>query len=614
MSAKTKAESFSPKVPPLKTLYAFLLRSFDLQQYRQESFLMAIYILRKSISHVTVQTVQEEILDDPTFYDNFLIRCTNYSNPFVHSSVMELIESILSPATYPSDTDVHSKIDTIRLSVRTQVSRILREKKEMNITQFMLDIINLLSIPVTEGSDATSNTSDVITVDNQTCSFLLDLLQQQTLTTSTVGLWWVVLSLVRRSDPSYLLENSTPVVNVFSMMLSSTDEVQGMMSDVFGELVRWLFTQPGSAELCSKMFGKLMSILTKINDQMFKDHVEGRDGLSSSEERRAVKSVTTTSECVILCRIVSGSLIVKNNTLLTRPISQLEIIQAINCVAITTRVMFPSLEGKTELGHEYDGMSGICEHLVQLLSGMCKEGDRSDMDQIMTTICTNKSQCINHLVHWLGEQKSLTAKPRPVNALATNEREEWKANILKIVLQLASFGGQQSRNYMLGVTFQRLRTVPSASLAQLCQLLVTDEETAMFFMIDLNGFNLLVGQLVAGNGTSQANATAHSGAIHLTSNSLINLQSSTTPTHSNTPHLKTSKPGAMENFSAMAQLVSNDTQLSNIFKDFTGNGTVWTRKCPAGSKDSEFRIKIKLPFPILLKQVTSGVKVTGGDM
>jgi hypothetical protein len=51
-------------------------------------------------------------------------------------------------------------------------------------------------------------------------------------------------------------------------MLSSTDELQGMMCDVFGELVKWLFTQSGSGEICTQMFGKLMNIMTKISQQV----------------------------------------------------------------------------------------------------------------------------------------------------------------------------------------------------------------------------------------------------------------------------------------------------------------------------------------------------------
>ncbi|PRP81914.1 baculoviral IAP repeat-containing protein 6 [Planoprotostelium fungivorum] len=602
INTKTKAQSFSPDVPPLLTLYRFLQRSFDLPQYKQESFLMAIYVLRKVVTHVDLKTVREEMLDDPSFYHHFLLRCTKYSNPFIHSAVIELLETILNPATFPEE-EVRADIEILRGNVRREAGRMLRDKNEPSVTQFLLDVINLLATPliVTEGQDT-------ITVDNETCSFLLDLLQHHPLSISTVGLWWVVLSLVRRSDPVYILNHSAPLVQVFSSMLSSTDELQGMMCDVFGELVKWLFTQSGSGEICTQMFGKLMNIMTKISQQMEKENLDTKEG--TGEERR-VK--TGSSECVLLCRMISAALIVKNDVLLTRPIPLYQLVQVLNCVAVTTRVVFPSLEGKTEGGHDFDGTCRIGEHLLKLITSMSSDPTNESIKGLMTEVCRGDDVSLNHIVQWLGEQKSLTVKPRSAGTANANEREEWKAAILKVTFQLANFGGNSTRNHVLGVAFKWLKSNPSASLAQLCQSLITNDDVADHFVRNLNGFHILAGQLVAGQTTTPSNVSGNTGAIHLTSQSLIHLQSTTNgnPPNNGTNNgnnnsggnsFKTSKPGAMENFSALAQLGTTDTQLLNIFKDFTGNGTVWTKKCPTNTKDSEFRIKIKLPFPILLKQ------------
>eukprot|EP01119_Soliformovum_irregulare_P010280 TRINITY_DN251_c1_g1_i2.p1 TRINITY_DN251_c1_g1~~TRINITY_DN251_c1_g1_i2.p1 ORF type:complete len:2611 (+),score=770.84 TRINITY_DN251_c1_g1_i2:114-7835(+) len=528
----------------------------------QEPLLLAMLVMGLVVRQYTFEDVRQNVLENPRF-GQYLEGIVSTPNPFIHSSILELFDTILDASTYASTHDsknsLTSLISQATRDMKVRVSSLLTQSQTGHSIDLLIDLLDILikksqttakrteSKPTSESQWKTVSAPIVIDeedtiwtdfpLDDKTADLLLKFLSQKPLDNSTVWYWYTCLSMFKNSDGHYLIQ-SKHFWKMIEVALSSSNDIQVVLQDSFQGLISWLASLPNTADLEQQLFEKLI------------------DGLAAVQTG-AIEAVTL-FKCII-------------NSFDTKP----EILQKSENVENLLNALGNFLRG---------GGYMIEQKGLMNLVNLSERAVEIHADRLSPPVKDIKSTWSSFLLSFLFHQKVQEKSPGNAGPLAPSLSEKVKS----IILILAK--SQEWCRHFLQVALNQLKDRPTPSTLQLISELIKNEHLASYFLVELGGWSVL--QIMLKQNRGKSPLFPELGAI-----------AKMTKTDALAP-TKSSQGGLWE-FGPICELVSpNDLQLRNVLNDVMGNtGAVWTVKPPSGNMEHETSITLKLKDYIMLKSV-----------
>lgn len=598
---------------PLAIIFSFLCYAASPSDISIESLLLGIHIAKKIVKQFPFSEVRDDMLQQLKFRE-LLESIMVISSPFVQSSFLELLETLLDAETYV-DTEVYMKKDKlvqeirkVQSSLRVHVSSLLSKQQDSQSIEILLELLSILTPKA-----ATATTTTVPTapppppVPTKTESA-----SDSDLSSDEEPVQPSKHSLATKADNS--LDGgwrfSSAPVYVASDDLDDESERYSLDTTTTTTLLKFLIAQP----LAENSVGYWWNILTLLrgadhmllikSPQVMKaiehalmstDDIQGvihdsfKDLLSwlcsqpqASDFRGELLSkfvyhlqyvFKDERQALSMFNVVANILSAQSEKSLPIPVSSEQVMKMLESLSITLKDFHPSVS---------DQRSVLIGHLLKFLNLLLK--DDALLQQVAKGVTAGLWPTSLQLVEWATLPENSSEKSK--------QKFNFQEQILSIIQLLCAT--EETCKYFIQqcTTLIKRRTIPP--LIKLTLSLLRNPSLVEYFAIELKGYDTLIQHMLAHQTKIVTPSIPELYSV------IVNQLATGAPVPPK--NVKPLKPGQLEEFHQQCELLQPNGVLANTFKDIAANnGYIWSTK--AASKNAEVSFTVKVPYNVVLREV-----------